>query len=29
MTVGSEWALIMGGAVIEAELLCERKWERE
>jgi hypothetical protein len=29
MTVGSECALVMGGALSEPELLCERKWERE
>lgn len=25
MTVGSEWARVMGGALREPELLCERR----
>ena len=25
MTVGSEWARVMGGALKEPELLCERR----
>jgi hypothetical protein len=29
MTVGKEWALVIGGALSVAELLWERKWERE
>jgi hypothetical protein len=29
MTVGKEWALVIGGALSEPELLWERRWERE
>jgi hypothetical protein len=29
MTVGNEWALVIGGALSEPELLWERRCERE